>query len=82
MFNPGRFLIEMGQKIFHKDEDFLAMAGPPVVLGQGLDEHRIQPRMTVHWHPPYSVMSEPEAVREKSRLRTLLSKMGVRRKTA
>ena len=82
MLRPRRFLMELSQKVFHREEDFLAVAGTPVVLGHGLDEPRIQSKMAVHWHPPFSVMSAEVTAREKSRFRVWLSKVGVRRRSA
>ena len=37
-----------------KNQRKLLTAGFPVVLGQGPDEPRIQPRMVFYWHPPLS----------------------------
>ena len=41
-----------------RNERKLLTAGFPVVLGQGLEEPRIQPRMTFYWHPPLTAFSD------------------------
>lgn len=41
----------------------LVTAGFPVVLGQGLDEPRIEPKMAFFWHPPLSGATTPSAAR-------------------
>ena len=41
----------------------LVMAGFPIVLGQGLDEPRIEPKMTFFWHPPLSAAGNGAAAR-------------------
>jgi len=46
-----RNLENLAGKIF-KHQRKLLTAGFPVVLGQGLEEPRIQPRMVFYWHPP------------------------------
>jgi|GEM_PF-4843704 len=39
----------------------LVTAGFPVVLGQGLDEPRIEPKMVFFWHPPLSAAGDAAA---------------------
>jgi hypothetical protein len=76
------FLTNLWKRIFQKDEEYFAVAGYPLVLGQGLNEPRIEPKMAFHWHPPFSVMTAEVARNEKSRFRAWLGKMRIRRKSA
>lgn len=54
-----RHLVTLVGKIF-RNERRLLTAGFPVVLGQGLREPRIQPRMVFYWHPPISSAAAEE----------------------
>ncbi|MBN2720487.1 MAG: hypothetical protein JXR72_05240 [Proteobacteria bacterium] len=41
----------------------MVTAGFPVILGQGLDEPRIEPKMIFFWHPPLSAAGDSAAAR-------------------
>lgn len=82
MLSPKRYLMELSRKIFKRERELFAVAGTPIVLGQGLDEPCIQPKLAVHWHPPFSMLTADATGREKGRLRAWLTRVGVWRKTA
>ena len=76
-----QFLDGLRRKVFH-GEDLLPADGIPYVLGQGLSSPYIEPGLTVHWHPPFSVMADEEPAGKKNRIRHLFEKFGLKRKSA
>ena len=59
MSSVVRSMESLIDRVFKKERKLLT-AGFPVVLGQGLEEPRIQPRMTFYWHPPLPAISDEE----------------------
>jgi len=75
-------LLWLKRRIFNRHKTADAASGIPCVLGQGISTPYIQPKLTVYWNPPFPVISSDEPTIQKHTLRALLTKLGLRRKSA
>ena len=74
------FMLKLKRKIFQRQHKFVPTSGIPYILGQGLTTPYIEPKIMVHWHPPFAAMPSEEPVKKKNRFPSWLNKLGIRRK--
>jgi hypothetical protein len=80
MIHVVNHMLKMKEKVVHWRHQLIPANGIPYILGQGLHTPYIEPKLTVHWHPPFTVMPAEEPVKEKRRVWSWLSKLGIKRK--